>query len=238
LLTSDSLFKGKIKVLQEKKGYRFSLDAVILAGLARIKPMDRVVDLGTGCGVIPLILAHRNLGRRIVALEIQQDLATIAKENVEANGFSNRIQVLHGDMREIGAYFPAEKWDVVVCNPPYRRPTSGRTNPNPQRAIARHEFTASLEDVFAAAKYLLVKGGRVNIIYPAARLGYMMVAANHFNFSPKLLTVIYSDKSGPARLVHAEFRKEGGEEIHIAQPFFIYGDDGTYTDAMQEFYGE
>lgn len=236
LLTADGLFQGKLIVYQEKNGYRFSLDAVLLAGLTRVRPEDRVVDLGTGSGVILLILAHREHGKLLVGLEVQPDLAALARKNVEVNGLSERVRVLEMDLRHAAEAFPAESFDLVLSNPPYRRVESGRISPHTQRALARHELTGSITDVFAAGKYLIPQGGRLAVIYPASRLNHLLVTAHQFGFCPKELTVIHSNISGSGRLVHVECRKGGGEELRISAPFFIYGEDGGYTDSMRRLY--
>jgi tRNA1Val (adenine37-N6)-methyltransferase len=223
-------------VHQERHGYRFSVDAVLLAGLTAVRPADRVLDLGTGCGVIPLIWAHRKQGGRLVGVEMQPELACLAKQNVAENGFSEKIEILEMDFRTVSEHLQPGDWDLVVSNPPYRRLNSGRINPNRQRAQARHELTGSVEDVFAAAGCLLHAAGRVAVIYPAARLAHLMGAAERHGFSPKALTVIHSHCEDSARLVHLECRKGGGEELHVAAPFFIYNRDGTYTEAMQKLY--
>ena len=236
MLTCDALFDGKLTLYQEKDGYRFSLDAVLLAGLIRINPEDRVMDLGTGCGVIPLILAYRGKGRELSGLEIQPELVTLAQKNTEVNGFSERVRVIEMDFRRVSEHFPPGVFDVVMSNPPYRRLRTGRINPNRQRAVARHELTASLEDVFAAASHLLPHAGRLAIIYPAARLDHLLVVADQSGFSSKRLTIIYSNQTAPARLVYLECRKGGGEELHVLQPFFIYEENGSYTQSMQRMY--
>lgn len=236
MLTSDALFNGKLTIFQQKEGYRFSLDAVLLAGLTQVKPGARVVDLGTGCGVIPLIMAHKGMGVELIGLEIQRELVDLARMNVEANGFAGRIQILEADFRKVREHLPGESFDLVTCNPPYRSVDTGRINPNLQKALARHELTASLEDVLGAARYLLRMGGRLALIYPAARLASLFVTANKHGFSAKALTVIYSNPSGLARLVFLECRKGGGEELKIASPFYIYEPDGAYSKAMQALY--
>lgn len=236
MLTCDALFNGKLIIYQEKKGYRFSLDAVLLAGFTRVERRDRVMDLGTGCGVVPLILAYRNRGREFVGLEIQPELAALARRNVEANHFSDRIQIIETDFRTVHESFPPESFDLVVSNPPYRRLRTGRVNPDRQRAIARHELSASAEDAFAAAKHLLPQGGRLALIYPAARLDHLLVNADRSGFSSKNLILIHSDPSDPARLVYLECRKGGGEELYVAPPFFIYREKGLYTESMQKMY--
>lgn len=238
MLTGDALFNGKLIVYQQKNGYRFSIDAVLLAGLTQVKAHDRVIDLGTGCGVVPLVLAYRGLGCKLIGLEIQHELAALAEKNVAANGFSNRIEVVRMDFLEVSGRFAPAAFDLVVSNPPYRRLATGRVNPDTQRAIARHEMKASVVDVFAAGKYLLPEGGRLAIIYPAARLDHLLASARQYGFNPKRLTVIYSNVSSPARLVHVVCRKGGGEELHVSPPFFIYEENGAYTEAMRSLYAQ
>jgi tRNA1Val (adenine37-N6)-methyltransferase len=237
LLTSDSLFGGRLIVRQEETGYRFSLDAVLLAGLTRIHPHDRVVDLGTGCGVIPLILTYRQATRgETVGIELQPELAEIARLNVETNGYAGRIEILEMDFREIASRFEPGSFDMVLSNPPYRRQGTGKVNPGSQKAIARHEITAALPDVFATAGYLLPRGGRLAVIYPATRAGSLLHVAEAHRFSPKRLTVIYSRPGETARLVHLECRKAGGEELRIEPPFFVYSESGEYSAPMQKLY--
>jgi len=211
---------------------------VLLAGLTRAHPHDRIVDLGTGCGVIPLILAYRNLGKRIVGLEIQPELVELAKQNVQVNGFAGKVQIHHRDFREVSKDIRPANFDLVISNPPYRRLRSGRLNPDGQRAIARHELKSSITDVIRVASTLLGHGGRLSIIYPATRLAHLLVAANDYHLAPKQLTVIHSDAVSVARLVHLECRKGAGEELQIAPPLFIYREDKTYTEAVRLMYQE
>ena len=222
---------------QETKGYRFSVDAILLAGLTRFKREDRVIELGTGCGVIPLVLAHRGRTReRITGIEIQPELAGLAHRNVDDNGLGDRIDIREMDLRQVSSFFLPGSFDIVLANPPYRRAGTGRVNPNRQKAVARHELTATLPDVFSSARHLLPQGGRMALIYPATRLAHLLNSAHEQGFSPKHLRIIYSYPNGPARLVHIECRKGGGEEIRIEPPFYIYDEDGQYTDTMLELY--
>lgn len=236
MLTCDSLFDGRLIVYQAKDGYRFSIDSVLLAGLTRVEADDRIMDLGAGCGVIPLILAHRGVGAHCVGVEIQPELAALARKNVAANGFAPRIEIHELDFREVQNHFPAASFDLVISNPPYRRLQSGRINPNPERALARHELAGSIEHVFAAGKFLLPYGGRLAVIYPAARLDHLLHAARRAGFSPKALVVIYSAPSSSAKLVHLESRKGGGDELRVEPPFFIYREDGSYSEQMRSLY--
>ncbi len=236
MLTRGTLFEGKLIVYQPKRGYRFSLDAILLAGLTKVHRHDRVVDLGTGCGVIPLILAHRGQARQIVGLEIQPELAAAARQNILANGLEEKITVLEDDFRQPGNCLRAESFDLVVSNPPYRRLHSGRLNPDSQRAIARHEVKSSIMDVCQAASFLLGQGGRLSVIYPAARLPFLLTAVQEYGFSPKQLTVIHSNAGSRACLVCLEGRKGAGEELRIMPPFLIRREDQSYTEAMRLLY--
>lgn len=236
MLTNDSLFDGGLFVFQEKEGYRFSIDSVLLAGLTRVGANDRVIDLGSGCGVIPLILSRRQPAASYVGVEIQSQLAALAQKNVETNCLNDRITLLEMDFREVREHLPTESFDLVLSNPPYRRIDSGRINPDRQRAIARHEIFGSVRDVFVAGKYLLPTGGRMAIIYPAERLDHLVGLAYELGFSAKVLTIIYSRPSDPAKLVHLECRKGAGRQLRIEPPFYIYKEEGGYTHAMQRLY--
>lgn len=238
MLTCDALFNGNLTIYQRKRGYRFAIDAVLLAGLTRVHPQDRVIDLGTGCGVIPLILAYRNLGKRIVGLEIQPELVELAKQNVQVNGFAGKVKIHHRDFREVSEDFRPASFDLVISNPPYRCLRSGRLNPDGQRAIARHELKSSVTDVIRVASTLLGHGGRLSIVYPATRLAHLLVTAHGYLLIPKRLTMIYTDAASVARLVHLECKKGAGEELQIAPPLFIYREDKTYTEAVRKMYEE
>lgn len=237
IITRDTLFNGKLVIYQYKKGYRFSIDAVILAGLTESTSRDDVIDLGTGCAVIPLILAYRGKAKRIVAVEIQKELAEIARKNVEENGFSDIVDVRHMDVKTVREHFDPQCFDVVVSNPPYRPVKTGRINPETQKAIARHELAMTLDDLMTASAYLLKDGGVLSVIYPAWRLDDLIVTAYHHGLTVKKLTCIHSRAGSRADLVHILARKKGGKEMIIAPPLFVYeSDEKRYTEQMTKFY--
>lgn len=236
MISRDALFDGRLTVLQQAGGYRFSLDAVLLAGLTRVKPGDRVADLGTGCGVVLLLMAYRGQGSRLTGIELQTGLVSLARQNVEINGFEERIHILEADYRSLSKHLPAGSMDLVVTNPPYRRIRSGRINPEDEKAIARHELEGSVGEAIAAASYLLSERGRLAIVYPASRLDHLIVEARNRGFSPKTLTVIFSNPVDKGRLVHLQCLKGGGEELKINPPFFIYREPGVYSEAMEALY--
>jgi len=174
----------------------------------------------------------------MVGIEIQPELAELAARNVIENNFGDRIEIQRMDFREVSSRFDPGSFDLALCNPPYRKPGAGRISHDRQRALARHELTATLADVFDAARYLLRARGRLGLIYPSTRLANLLRSALDSGFSAKRLSVIYSYPSGPSRLVHLECSKGGGEELKIEAPFYIYDENGDYSEAMQKFYGE
>ncbi|SFM75654.1 tRNA1(Val) (adenine(37)-N6)-methyltransferase [Thermodesulforhabdus norvegica] len=236
-ITRDTLFGGRLVVYQRRRGYRFSVDSVILAGLTRVKDGDVVLDLGCGCGVVGLILLYRHPGVKVIGVEIQESLYELADMNIRENGYHGRMILHRGDFRDIDKFLDPESVDLVVSNPPYRRVNTGRLNPDEEKAVARHELFATIDDVFSVAARVLKPKGRVSLIYPAFRLDDLIVSAWKRGFRPKRLTVIYSDSESPGMLVHAECVKGAGQEVRIAPPFCIYERDSkNYTPEMQKFY--
>ncbi|MDD5712322.1 MAG: tRNA1(Val) (adenine(37)-N6)-methyltransferase [Smithellaceae bacterium] len=237
--TVDDLLGGRLKIIQKRRGYRFSLDALLLAHFVRLRKKDRVIDLGTGSGVIALILAERSDYPRIVGVDIQGELVDMALRSVAANDLSDRVKIVLGDVRQAETLFPSSSFDAAVFNPPYRRLRSGRLNPEPQKAGARHEVSGSLSDFLAAAVHLLDKRGRVFIIYPATRTATLITTMRKAGFEPKRLRMVHSHAAEAAEFVLAEGRKGAGEEVEIMAPLFIYGDDGgEYTQAMKEIFND
>jgi tRNA1Val (adenine37-N6)-methyltransferase len=236
--TLDAIFQGRLKIIQPEKGYRFSVDAVLLAGLTRIRPQDRVVDLGSGCGIIPLLLAFRQPVAHITGIEIQDSLVSMAKRNIIINDFCHLIRIVQADLREVDVALVEEQVDLVVSNPPYGKLRSGRLNPNSEKAIARHELLADLGDVIRAAAQLLPHKGRLALIYPVRRLPYLLKEIDLGGFAPKQMTLIHSTLDSEAKLVHLESIKGGGEELRVSKPLAIYRKDGNYSNEMNAMYGD
>jgi tRNA1Val (adenine37-N6)-methyltransferase len=218
----DDFMDGRLKLIQSKKGYRFSIDAVLLSEFVSLKQEDILVDLGTGCGIIPLVILLKRTIRHAYGLEIQPELADQAIRNAQLNGFENKMGVILGDIRH-PPLMPSSA-DVVICNPPYRKKESGRINPDPQRAIARHEIRASLDDVLSTARRLLKPKGRLAMIYPAARLVDIIVRMRGFNLEPKRIRVIYPGLESEAKLVLIEAVVDGREGVKLMPPLMDQGD--------------
>lgn len=238
LLTRDTLFNGRLVCAQYRQGYRFSADAVLAARFCRTGPADRILDLGCGSGIIGLILAFRHPEVRVTGLEVQEELARLAEENSRRNGLEARVSVIHGSLRAIGDLVAPETFDLVVSNPPYRKPGSGRLSPTDQRARARHEIDASLSEVVRAAAFAVKNRGRVVLVYPAARLMTLSAALRDARLEPKRLQVVYGYPESPeASLVLVEAIKNGGEEVQILPPFYTHAEqNGPYSQAMQALY--
>ena len=220
--TIDPFMDGRLRIIQSKTGYRFSIDAVLLSDFVTIKKYDTVIDLGTGCGVIPLSLLASKPLKHIYCIEIQPELACQAMRNARLNNLDKKMTVIIGDMRSVP--LPAASFNVVVCNPPYRQKKSGRINPDQQRAIARHEIYASLDDIIHAARYLLRTKGRLSLIYPAERLTDLIEKLKQAGFEPKKIRVIYPDMGANAKLVLMEAWFGGRSGLTVLPPLIGQGD--------------
>jgi tRNA1Val (adenine37-N6)-methyltransferase len=218
----DHFMEGRLRLIQSRHGYRFSIDAVLLSQFVTIARGDVVVDLGTGCGVILLILLLTKPVGRAVGLEAQRDLATQALRNARLNGFSDKMEVILGDIKRLPLV--QRSADVVVCNPPYHQTESGRINPDPHKAFARHEILVSLDDILSAAKCLLKKKGRVALIYPAVRLADLLIRLRGFNLEPKRMQINYPSLDSSAKLALVEASLAGRPGLEITPSVFGQGD--------------
>ena len=225
----DCFMDGRLKLIQSKDGYRFSIDAILLAEFVTIRQGDVVVDLGTGCGVIPLILLLTKLVGYAFGLEIQEELAGQAARNILLNGFDDKMRVVLGDIKN--PPIAKESADVVICNPPYRQVKSGRINPDPRRAIARHEIMASIDDILRAARSVLRKKGRLALIYSSVRLADILVRMRRFNLEPKKIQIIYPDLNSGAKLVLVEAILGGRPGLKISPP--IVGQGNWQNQGLQ-----
>lgn len=236
-LTDDTLFAGRLSCRQHRDGYRFSVDAVLLAHFFTPRPTEAILDLGCGCGVIPLILAYRWPKVRLTGLELQPQLAALARLNAVDNNLTERINIVEGDLRAIAALFTPGQFQRLVCNPPFYRSAAARLNLDPERRMARHEVAADLAEVVKAAGGLLHKGGRADLVYPAERAAALLATLRGVGLEPKRLQVVHSFPGGPGKLVLVEALKGGGEELEVLPPFFIYREQGGgYSPEMARCY--
>ena len=234
--TTDTFFKGQICVKQSRGGYRFSIDAVVLAHHAVPFAGEKVLDIGTGCGIIPLILAYRQPQFTIFGIEVQTELAELAIANVKENQLEDRITIFSKDMKLLTPAMTAGPVDLVVCNPPFRRQGSGRINPDAQRAVARHEIKANLADIIQTSHRMLRKAGRLILIHSAGRLTDILSRMRIDGIEPKFIRMIHSRQDAEATLIIIGGVKGGRPDLKIAPPLIIYDKKNDYTDEVESMF--
>lgn len=220
--TLDSFFNGKLKILQKREGYRFSIDAVLLSQFVNIRRNEKAIDLGTGCGILPLILSQTTNGCSIVGVEIQKELVECAVKNVILNRLEDRIYILRRDFRKLKASFSPGSFDVVLSNPPYRKYRTGRINPSLQKAIARHEIKGTLNDLASIASYLLPHKGRFYLIFPASRTADLLVTLRRKSLEPKRFQLVYPRTEESAKFILIESVKSSGVELNVMPPLILH----------------
>lgn len=236
--TVEDALGGGLRIIQKAKGYRYSLDAFLLAHFAAMKKNGRLLDLGCGSGVIGLTLATKWSSAEVVGIEIQEELAEMARRSAAMNGLADRVEILSGNVKQIEALCESNAFDSVVSNPPYRKLRSGRINPDGQKALARHEIKGALGDFLAAARYALKKSGRVFLIYPASRTVHLLSQMHAARLEPKRLRIIHSKSNSDGELVLVEGVKDGREELHILPPLTVYDENGGYTSEMESIFDD
>ena len=234
--TTDTFFDGKIRVRQNHSGYRFSIDSVLLAYHAVPRSGDKVLDLGTGCGIIPLLLTYRNPEITVCGVEVQAELAELALTNVKENRMDDRITVLCADMKLLEPGITSGPVDMVVCNPPYRQAGSGRINPDEQRAVARHELKINLYDVMKTAHRMLRMAGRFITIYTAERTADILSQMQANGIEPKFIRMIHSGPNTEAKLILVEGVKGGRPGLKIAPALIVYDEKGEYTEEVKQMF--
>jgi len=232
--TLDECGKGSLKIFQKKRGYRFSLDPFILFDFVRVKNGHRLLDLGTGSGILALLLAQAKPRSRLTALELSPVLLDLARRNALINGLEERIAFIKGDVCQIPNFLKKETFDGVVTNPPYRPLNSGRINPDPQKALARHEIKLTLPQMVDSVNHCLKPGGRWFVIYPAWRMVSLLSAARQQALEPKRLRVVHSFADKEAEWVLLEAVKGSREALKILPPLIVYHSPGVYSPAIQK----
>ena len=227
----DSFYHGRVRLFQKKAGYRFSVDAPLLADFIRTRPGDSLLELGAGNGVISLLLSHKPFAR-ILALELQPGLAELARRNVSLNGLEERITVLEADLT---TFRPADKFDIVFSNPPYIRRQGGHLSQSGEKSIAKHEIRCDISDIMRAAAGALKRDGRGYFVYPAARRGDFDAARGRSGLRTRTQRLVHSRPGGAPRWMLAEC-DFSAPEPSVRPPLFVYGRDGRYTPEMERIF--
>ncbi|HQP31129.1 MAG TPA: methyltransferase [Deltaproteobacteria bacterium] len=231
--TLEALACGGLSILQKRDGYRFSQDAYLLAAFVDEKPETAVLEIGSGSGVVAILLAGiKRLS--LTGVEVQEDLAAMSRRAVEMNGLGTRIRIVDGAVQS----YAGPKVAAVVTNPPYRPACTGRVNPQTQKAIARHEVLLDLETLLENAYRNLEGKGRFYCVYPVWRLGELLAAMRTHRLEPKRLCLVHPAADQSAELALVMGLKDGGTELKVEAPFFIRTIDGGYSPAMQRVFAE
>ena len=233
----DDLQRGGLRVIQCTDAFRFGTDAVLLSAFAQPRRHDRLCDLGTGTGVIPLLLYGREPTLTADAIELQPDMADMAARSMALNGLADTIRVHAGDLRDIRGILPHSQYDLVTCNPPYGKAGGTLLNPDASKRLARHEETCRIADVAQAAAWLLHDGGRLCCVFPAVRLLELMDAMRACRLEPKRLRMAHSRLGKQAHLCLLEAMAGAHPGLTVEPPLVIYQEDGSYTDEMKRIYG-
>ena len=236
--TIDELRRYSLRIVQPGQGYRFSVDPLLLGHFAGVRAAEKVIDLGTGSGVIPLLLARQCENARFVGVELQEEMAALAARNVALNGLADRIEIIADDVMSLRKRFPVSSFDRVLANPPFRKSGSGRVSPRAGRDLARHESSAGLADFLAAAKYLVRPGGGICFIYHVSRLPELLTEALGMKLAPVRLRMVHGDARSGARMVLLELTKGRRCELEVLPPLLVYGGEGKYSDEMRMILGE
>jgi len=234
--TLESLYGGRLQILQKKKGYRYTIDSVLLAHFVEPNKGERILELGAGSGVISLLLAFRNPGVRVTGLELQSELAEMAGRSISINGLEDRVNMIPGDVRNAAELLEARSQDVVVFNPPYRKMGSGKLNPGREKALARHEIAGSVTDFLRAASYALEPGGRVCLIYPCSRMVEAIYRMRVEKMEPKRLRMVHSRPGSRGDFILVEGMQGGGEELAVLPPLFIYEEGEGYSEELEALF--
>lgn len=233
----DELHRNGYQIIQNSQKFCFGMDAVLLSGFARVKAGERALDMGTGTGIIPILLRGKTEGRSFVGLEIQEESADMARRSVIYNHLEDSISIVTGDIKEAAALFGAASFDVVTCNPPYMTGNHGLVNPEQPKAIARHEILCTLEDVVRQAAKVLRPGGRFYLVHRPFRLAEILTLLVRFKLEPKRMRLVYPFVDKEPNMVLIEGLSGGRSRITVEKPLIVYREQGVYTDEIYDIYG-
>ncbi len=232
----DDLQYGGLELIQKEDGFRFGVDAVLLADFAAVRRNEYVADLGAGSGIIPILLAGKTEASFITGIEIQEELADMATRSILMNGLGGRAAMICGDIRQAERLLGSGRFDVVVSNPPYIRKAGGIVNPSDSKAVARHEIKCTLQDVIRAAAGLLAEGGRFAMVHKPERLADIICLMRDNSIEPKHLRFVHPSPGKKANIMLIGGIKGGRPELKMMEPLYIYNADGRYSDEIDRIY--
>lgn len=233
----DELQRNGYQIIQNPEKFCFGMDAVLLCGFAGAKKEDTLLDMGTGTGIIPILMEARYQCRHLTGLEIQEESADMARRSVELNGLTEKIDIITGDIKEAGNLFASASFDCITCNPPYMIGNHGLTNPDAPKAIARHELLCTLEDVVSQAAKLLKPGGHFYMVHRPFRLAEIMTTMSQYKLEPKRMQLVYPYVDKEPNMVLIEGIRGGKPRMTVEKPLIVYQSPGVYTPEIYDIYG-
>lgn len=233
----DDLERNGYQIIQNPDKFCFGMDAVLLSGFAKVKPQAQVLDMGTGTGIIPILLEAKTQAAHLTGLEIQEESADMARRSVLLNHLENKIDIVTGDIKEADSLFKAASFDVITCNPPYMIGQHGITNPDAPKAIARHEILCTLDDVVRNAATLLKPGGNFCMVHRPFRLAEIISVMTKYKLEPKRMRLVYPFINKEPNMVLIEGCRGGKPRMTVEKPLIVYKEQGKYTDEIYEVYG-
>ena len=233
----DDLQRNHLRIIQKTDGFCFGMDAVLLSGFAAVKPGERVLDLGTGTGIIPILLSAKTEGEHFTGLESQEEIAGMAKRSVSMNGLEEKIEIVNGDIKEASRIFGAASFDVVTTNPPYMNDAHGLKNPTEVKAISRHEVLCTLEDVVREGAKVLKHGGRMYMVHRPHRLIEILNTMTKYRLEPKRMKLVHPFRDKEANMVLIEAVRGGGAWMKVEPPVIVYKEPGVYSEEIYDIYG-
>ena len=233
----DELQRNGYLIIQHPKRFCFGMDAVLLSGFANVKAGERALDLGTGTGIIPILLEAKTQGEHFTGLEIQPESADMAQRSVRLNGLESKIDIVTGDIKDASIRFGASSFDVVTTNPPYMIGKHGLQNMQDAKTIARHEVLCTLEDILRESARLLPPKGRFYMVHRPFRLSEIMCCMTAYGIEPKRMKLVYPYADREPNMVLLEGLRGGRPRLTVEKPLIVYREDGKYTDEIYEIYG-
>lgn len=233
----DELHRNGYQIIQDKNRFCFGMDAVLLSGFARVKLGERVLDLGTGTGIIPILLEAKTDGEHFTGLEIQEDSADMARRSVAYNHLEEKIEIVTGDIKDASNLFGASSFDVITTNPPYMVGQHGLKNPDEAKAIARHEVLCTLKDVVRESAKILKPKGRFYMVHRPFRLSEIFCCMTNYGIEPKRMKLVYPFVDKEPNMVLIEGLRGGNARMTVEKPLIVYQEPGKYTDEIYEIYG-
>ncbi len=231
----DLQCKG-LKIIQNKKGFCFGMDAVLLANYCDLKKNSKIADLGTGTGIIPILLCGKKNVSQVIGLEIQEEVAEMAVRSVKMNNLDNKINILNIDLNDAENYLNINSFDAVVTNPPYKLPNSGIINPSDKKAISRHEIKCTLEDIIRTSSRLLKHHGRLFMIHRPQRLADILCLLRQYKLEPKHIRLVHPKVAEKPNMVLIKAVKAANRELKFDKPLYVYNNDGSYTEEIYRIY--